>query len=237
MKIALLILAHGGDHSWKTQVYSALSPLMEKFPTKIVFSDEIAELNSGIKELEEKKNVEKIFVFPLFVSYSKSIEKAKKVLDKKDNVLFYDDKFPLCNIKVGEVLVERAMEKSKNPEKEIVVIIAHGAIEDRDDKTLLEKMQKIANFLKLQGFKKVEIATLRDDSPKEIRDRAIKDFKKKASKASIVLPLLVAGGETFEKIEDILGEQCYKLADPLMPSEKIIKLIKDEVRKARERAK
>lgn len=233
MKIALLILAHGGDEYWKNQVLSALSPLAKKFPTKIVFSDEIAELNKSIKEFEE---FEKIFVFPLFVSHSKSIEKAREILEARENVVFYEEKFPLCNEKIAEILIERAKEKSKTPEVEEVVIVAHGAIEDKENKALLEKMHELAKFLKSKGFKKVEIATLRDDSPEEIREKAIEDFRKKAKKASIVLPLLVARGETLKKIEDILGEESHKLASPLMPDKKIIKLIKDEVRRAGERA-
>lgn len=231
MSIALLIFAHGGNEAWKKQVRESLKSLERLFPTRIVFSDELDEIGDIVSLMEEK--AEKIFVFPLFISRSKFIQKIKRILGDRESIIFYSEDFPLCNEEVAKVLAQRAFEKCE--ECANILIVAHGSIDDEDNELLIQKIEDISIFLKKLGFKKIDISTIRDDSPDEIRKKATEDFYKKAKSADLILPFFLAKGETLKKLEKILGEEHkYKLARPLLPSKRIVRLIENEVRRVGE---
>ncbi len=65
-------------------------------------------------------------------------------------------------------LLDRALALSKDPAKETVILVAHGAQDDQRNETWLQKLESIANHMHSNGgekFKAIRVATWREDWP------------------------------------------------------------------------
>lgn len=68
----------------------------------------------------------------------------------------------------AQALLDRALALSKNPAKDTVIIVAHGARDDKRNQAWLKSLEKIANHMRHNGgdkFKAIQIATWREDWP------------------------------------------------------------------------
>jgi sirohydrochlorin ferrochelatase len=101
---------------------------------------------------------------------------------------------------VGRILAERAKALSKDPSKEALVLVAHGPIEEDDDKAWLADLGKLAEAVRSQlPFAETAVATLRDDAPPPVREAAVKKLRGTVetlskSYAVLVVPVVVAPG-------------------------------------------
>lgn len=116
---------------------------------------------------------------------------------------------------VGEIIEERALNLSENPAEEAVLIVAHGPIRDEDDKLWLDDMEKIAGGVRKYSFREVRVATMRDDAPDEIKNKALARMRSIVEEAAvkgnrvIVIPLLLARGGVEKEIHHILKGLHY----------------------------
>lgn len=101
---------------------------------------------------------------------------------------------------VAGILVERARKLSKDPKKETVFLVGHGPVDDKANERWLATMGRLAARVRARGgFLDVEVATIRDDSPKAVKQAAIEELRaliRIAAKSSrvIVVPHLIARG-------------------------------------------
>ncbi|HEX7125470.1 MAG TPA: hypothetical protein VF406_06770 [Thermodesulfobacteriota bacterium] len=69
---------------------------------------------------------------------------------------------------VAEVLLERILEVSREPSRETVILLAHGAGSDEDDRLWLEQLAERAEQIRARTpvtFRAIEVATVREDRP------------------------------------------------------------------------
>jgi sirohydrochlorin ferrochelatase len=74
---------------------------------------------------------------------------------------------------VSEILTRRALEVSRDPEREAVVLVAHGPNDEAADARWLENLGRLAAEIRTAvPFSRVDAVTLRDDAPPDVRDAA-----------------------------------------------------------------
>jgi len=102
---------------------------------------------------------------------------------------------------VLEVLLARAKALRKNPERETLVLVGHGPVDDKANADWLKTMEHLAGAVKTKlSFKDAKVATIRDDAPPWVKEQAIKDLRALVEAAdmdggkAVVVPYLIARG-------------------------------------------
>ncbi len=137
---------------------------------------------------------------------------------------------------VAQILLDRARSISKDPRKESVILVGHGPSGDADNRLCLEKMARLADFVRDRGgFLKVEAATMRDDAISEVRQRAVADLRTRVEAASrpgtaLVVPVLLSRGGIETRLEECLRGLSYRMPSQfLLPDTRIAEWIKEQV--------
>ena len=113
---------------------------------------------------------------------------------------------------IDAILVDRVRALSADPARETVLVIAHGPGDDAEDQRWIAGMkQRLAGLAAVGAFRRVEVATLREDWPEkrpaaEKRIRTIVDQGNTGGGRVIVVPFRVAG---FGPYRDVLAGQTY----------------------------
>ncbi|MCM8811580.1 MAG: hypothetical protein NC910_00830 [Candidatus Omnitrophica bacterium] len=140
---------------------------------------------------------------------------------------------------VAEVLLDRVLKMSRKPEREAVVLVAHGPESMEDNASWLAVMQRLGGAIQTKGrFSELALATLQDDAPPEIREQATRPMRwlvqelGQTRKVSVV-PLFLSRGGIEEKIVQRLeGLSCVFSGETLLPHPKISKWIQKEIQSA-----
>jgi len=133
---------------------------------------------------------------------------------------------------VGEILRARADAMSRSPEREAIIIVAHGPSAADDNARWLTDMDVLARQVESGGFGRVEYLTVRDDgdpSVKEAATRELRDLVASAHDAGLeplIVPLLLSYGGIEEGIRERLEGLDYRMADQaLLPDERIVQWV------------
>lgn len=139
---------------------------------------------------------------------------------------------------VAEILLSRAARLSRQPEKEVVVVIAHGPVSDEENKRWLADMASLTDHMRGQrNFKRIEFLTVRDDAPEPIRSRATAELRRVVEGAVregnrvLIVPLLLAYGGIEEGIRKRLEGLEYIMSDQaLLPDERLARWVLQSVK-------
>jgi sirohydrochlorin ferrochelatase len=118
-------------------------------------------------------------------------------------------------------LKDRAHALGGAPNREAVLLVAHGPNDDGDNERWIANLKKLAEGVKEEGFAAVETATLRDDAPPPVRDAATQKLRDqvaalgKDGKTVLVLPVLISAGGIEGGIAKRLEGLDCKLGEPL----------------------
>jgi sirohydrochlorin ferrochelatase len=191
-KRGILILAHGfGDHGDRT-LRDSMQPVGDKQPTVFAFGMSMA-MSSHIQlALDDltAAGVQEIIVVPAASSrYSTLMRQWEYIFGLRNEPEYAtvprvatdaDIKFvkpmedhPL----VAEMLIGHAAEISKDPSHEEIIIIAHGPLDEGDNKTQLKTMERLAEYLRAEGYAGVYPVTLQDDAPQEVRAENVRKMR------------------------------------------------------------
>lgn len=109
------------------------------------------------------------------------------------------------------ILYKRAKELSRDPAKETVILVGHGPVDDKMNGDWLKMMEPVTESIQRKGkFRAVLVASLRDDAPQEVKDRANKDLRLMVQRAgddsgrALVVPDLIAQGGMESHIQKAL---------------------------------
>lgn len=147
------------------------------------------------------------------------------------------DEHPL----VAEILSERVLELSREPDNETIVLVAHGPNDESDNKGWIKCMENLSDQMRAlfagkgRRFKQIFCLTIRDDAPSEIYEQAkehLRNIVRQAGKDGevIVVPLLLAPGGVEKGIVSRLEGLQYKWSGKtLLPHPNITKFIEESV--------
>lgn len=141
---------------------------------------------------------------------------------------------------IGPILADRARSLSRVPEKEDVLILAHGPADDAENQRWLAAIDARAeNVRKSLPFRRVEVLTLREDWPEKRKEaeQKVVDFvagTRKEGRKAIVIPFRLFGFGPYEKV--LAGQEYIADQRGLLPHVNITRWITrqaDELRKER----
>lgn len=238
----ILVLAHGsGIPLWNEQVREAVRPLEERYNVDIAFGmAEQEHIQEAVTRLEER-GARLIVVVPLFISsHSPIINDTRRILGLDpvfpQRYLGGDANFVMTGALdtsplVSEIVLERVGELSKEPSDEVVVLVGHGPNEPEFNELWLRDMKQIGGFVREKGgFKDVLVATVRDDAPREVREKAARELRQMVEEAGsdsrvLVIPYVLASGGIEEGIKERLEGLEFQFGRPLLPHPNITKWI------------
>lgn len=222
----LLLLMHGfrerGDAAFKKD----MQPMTNIFPTamaagmSMMMSDHI---QWGVKDLEAV-GVKTIVVVPIvstrynsmmrqweyiFGEYPEPSYASVAQVETDARILIADP--PGDDPLIAEILLDHAMDISEDPEKEVVIIVAHGPGFEEDNQKVLVELNNLAKIVLEDGdFADVQAITLQDDAPKEIRDRNV-------AKLRLMVEEATADGKQALIVTNLIGTRTIqaKLRDDL----------------------
>lgn len=99
------------------------------------------------------------------------------------------------------ILTRRARDLAREPQKEELILVAHGPVGAEENELWLKSLQGHADKINAElAFAKLHVVSLRDDAEKKVRDestrqlRAIVTAARKSGRQALVLPVLIASG-------------------------------------------
>jgi sirohydrochlorin ferrochelatase len=102
---------------------------------------------------------------------------------------------------VAQILADRAAAIAKDPAHDVLILVAHGPSDDRENAQWLADMNGLVEQMSVHAkYARVEFVTLRDDADAPIRDQATAELRKAAQSADdagyhvLIVPLLLSYG-------------------------------------------
>ncbi|MBI4385954.1 MAG: hypothetical protein HY551_01100 [Elusimicrobia bacterium] len=260
----ILLLAHGGSSEWNKAVLKIRDALASRQPAEAAFGmADSVEIQRALDKLEARK-VSKIIAVPLFISSdSEVMDQTRYVLGirKEPSRDFMSAphshrhsvtlkriraKLPIVMTNaiddhpiVARILLDRAKEMSRAPGKEAVVLIGHGPLRDDMDARWLKTMQALGDFVQREGgFASVHAATLRDDAPAPVREKADRELRALVGRLSrqgkvLVVPHLISRGGIERHIQRSLEGLFYEwTGKTLLPDDRIVAWARETAEKS-----
>lgn len=198
----VLIMSHGFREQGDKMFRQSLSDIANALPTSLslgmgmMMSDHV---QLSINDLEAA-GVDKIVVVPIVSNrYNELMRQWEYILGQRDTAEFvtvpqvkskakiYLAKPPEDDPLIAEIIHDHALEISKNPAKDFVIIVAHGAsgkdaaVDNPKEMAILETL---ARYVKEDGgFADVKAALLQDDAPAAIREANVQRLRAMAQGA------------------------------------------------------
>jgi sirohydrochlorin cobaltochelatase len=238
--LGVLVMAHGGSKQWNKEVLAAIEPLKSEHNIEVAFGmADAASLQQGVERLEAR-GARRIGVVRLFISGESFLERTEQILglapgapqrvaaqseheghDGDHSMEFWriDTQSTFAVSKQGlveapemaSVLVDRARALSREPQREDVLILAHGPGDDAENDRWLAHLDARAEAVRRAlPFRTVRVATLREDWPDKRKDaeQRIRNYVEHAANSgrAIVIPFRVQG---FGPYADVLKGLDY----------------------------
>lgn len=223
----LLVIAHGARvEGWNERVIQMIEKVEWTGPKGVAFlSARTPEQElSNVAARLEKAGAKRIVIVPLLVSsFSDHYEEVRYYgRDRKDAPNHFEHE-PLntqaellvtpamdSDRLLGRMLADQIRPVSKDPKNESVMLVAHGPNGDADNEKWLTCLKVQAAYLQSAGgFRRVDVATIRDDAPKAVKDAAVASLRDRvksygADSKVLIQPVLISVGRLQAEIGELL---------------------------------
>ena len=196
-EIGVILVPHGSDHNWNQAMRNAMAPISERYVTEEAFSmvDPFV-VERAVRRLEARgmKAAVLVRIFSLESSFR---DQAEYILGLRpdyrgphadrisSHLLFATAGGMEAHHLLAEAMLDRALEVSQDPERETVVLVAHGTGGDDQNEHWMRNLESIARHIEEHepGFRSVKFHTWREDWP-EKREASIQAIRTMVSDAS-----------------------------------------------------
>ncbi len=259
--LGIIVIAHGANPTWNMPVTNAVARVGQTIPAERAFL--MGTPDQTPQQAYDKLvagGAKKIVVVPLFVSsYSGHAEQVKFIGGQRNDYP-HAEHMKLTQVKgavpivgvgrgmddhaiVGDIIADRAKALSTDPKNEWLMIVAHGPNEEDEAVQWNKAITNVGARVRTKlPFKGVDVRLLRDDAPKEVKDKALAEMrasveeKSKTSKV-VVVPLLLSTGRVGGQIPEVLKGLTFAWdGKPLLPDDRIADWILDEAKRAAQKA-
>jgi sirohydrochlorin ferrochelatase len=139
------------------------------------------------------------------------------------------DRHPL----VADILLTRAQSISRDPAREVVILVAHGPVPEDDNNKWLADMGSLAQRMKAKSkYRRIEFLTVRDDADETLRAQATAEFRQVVTRAItdgdrvLIVPLLLSFGGIEQGVKKRLDGLDYTItSQALLPDERLAEWI------------
>jgi sirohydrochlorin ferrochelatase len=229
--LGVIVISHGAPIPiWNQEVLKLITSVNSPYPLEVAFLDYDKErtLEKAVKRMEDRdiKEISVVHLSPS--SYSCHHEEIKYLLGlRKDLGIYTEEADPPIESEVKrfavspcmddhplmvEALTDYAKELSENPEKESLILLGHGPVEEIENIMWVRQLKHIGkNIQKTLNFKEIVCMTLRNDSADLIREQAAEDLKETVQKLStqsrvIILTYAIGPGMVQSEVKQILKD-------------------------------
>ena len=134
---------------------------------------------------------------------------------------------------IGAIVADRAKSISKAPEKEAVILVAHGPVPDDDNRRWLEDMAVLAEQTRASApYASVDYLTVRDDAGPAMREAATRELRDKVQaqlaqgRRVLIVPHLMSFGGIEQGVRKRLEGLEYTMTEQaLMPDDRILQWV------------
>jgi sirohydrochlorin cobaltochelatase len=246
--VGTLVMAHGGTPEWNAMVEGAVERLRASRPTALAYGmANPYTLRAALDSLDDQ-GVERVAVVRMFLSGRSFEQQTHYFLGLSDRapeafVLMGpaasdpDARAPLSHdlevathadgllpsSEAATIVESRALDLSRDPASESVLLIAHGMGDERENDEVLSVMEGMARRIETHGFASVRVETLREDweGPRAEAEQRIRGFVADQSdegRRVLVVPVRLAG---FGPYAEVLTGLDYVAGAGLLPHDAI----------------
>ena len=183
--LGIIVLTHGAFEPGDTYFANSLMGLAQQHPVSVGYGMAMMNGNhiqSAIDNLEAA-GAQKIVCVPAALSANGTVyEQWAFYFGEREDAVYLDAPRMTSNVPMtlaepmrdhpmaSQMLLDHALEISKNPENEFVLILGHGPSEPEDNVAELKVIAKHAERVKANGgFADVKAYNFQDDAPPEVR--------------------------------------------------------------------
>ena len=259
--LGIIVIAHGANPTWNMPVTNAVARVSQSIPAERAFL--MGTPDQTPQQAYDKLvagGAKRIVVVPLFVSSFSGHAEQVKFIGGQRNDYPHAEHMKLTQVKgsvpivgvgrgmddhaiVGDIIADRAKALSTDPKNEWLMIVAHGPNEDDEAAQWNKAITNVGARVQTKlPFKGVDVRLLRDDAPKDVKDKALAEMrasveeKSKTSKV-VVVPLLLSTGRVGGQIPEVLKGLTFAWdGKPLLPDDRIADWILDEAKRAAQKA-
>lgn len=139
---------------------------------------------------------------------------------------------------VGAIVTDRVKSISTAPEREAVILVAHGPVPDEDNRLWLEDMAALAKDAGASApYASVDYMTVRDDAGPVMREAATKELRDRVNaqlalgRRVLIVPHLMSFGGIEQGIRERLeGLDHTMTTQALMPDDRIVSWVMASIR-------
>ncbi len=252
-EIGVVFMPHGADSLWNATMRQALLPLSDHYVTVNAFgmaNPDIVEAALRKLEAQGMRGAVVVRIFSLENSFRTATEYMLGLSD-------YDDSAPMprgmhtmrrietplrvvttggmeAHPLLAEAMADRARELSRNPERETVILLGHGAGQDEEDMHWKHNLESIADYIRSKPglpFRDIRVGTWREDWPDK-RDAAVAAIREMVEEAGVdggvalVIPVrtIMQGPEN-----DYLDGLNYRLGAGFAPHPAFLRWVASEI--------
>ena len=233
--VGVVIMPHGAQMPYNKATEAAIQPLQKKYRIEIAYGMADPWTLAEAVEKLEKQGASKIVVARMYSLGDQFKDKTDYILGlsntepktrggrlpprvRSSSIFATFGGYEENNSLICEILKDRVLEISKNPEKETVLLISHGARDDKRDKRWKDVLQKHAKYIKENTqlpFKEIHGLTVREDWPEKHKKavdeiRSIIQDASNNGKALIISNRLYGSGRYDEFFEGLDYEMNRK---------------------------
>ena len=219
----VLIMAHGYGPGGDLDLFNSVQSVGELYQTTLSMGMSMMTSSHVICSVNEMidKDVEKIFVVPVSSTAHNTLVRQWNYIFSLEEQFAYSEVDRITNERIvmlepinddiyaKKIILEYTNEISSDPANEVLIIIAHGPIDQADNEIELRLMNNIGEYIKKHSsIQTVESFTLQDDAPKTIRDQNLKRIKafmnasNEDGKRILMVSNLMSGKGIQKKIEE-----------------------------------
>ena len=131
---------------------------------------------------------------------------------------------------VADIVITRSRAMSRDPNREAVIVVAHGPTRDEENAQWLEDMAVTAARIRAAiPFRSVDYLTVRDDAPRAVREAATAELRALVARHTgegarvLIVPLLMSFGGIEQGIRTRLAGLDVVMAEQgLMPDDRLV---------------
>ena len=192
--VGVIVLAHGVGQNSDRMFVETLEPMAERWPTAVSFGMAMmmsSHIQSTVDDLEARGASTLVLVPTAVTEYNTLTRQWEYVFGMRDESSYLDVPRVQTDAKVlmtqhfndhpliTEILLDHTNEVSKNPENEVVIIVAHGPEDIEDNIPDLEILQVHVDRIKeATDFVDVKVINLQDDAYPPIRKSNVKKLRR-----------------------------------------------------------
>lgn len=234
--VGVLALGHGYTGGGNEQFENFVRPTSKVYPTAMapgMAMMSASHIQKAIDELTGKHGVKKIIVVPMEPGDDSSLihqwqyifglrETAPylSVTRVKTDAKVIFTKSPAADPRIATILRDHALEVSANPDKDRLIIVAHGPEFPEDNPAELALLEKHAGDIrKSSEFKDVKVLSVQDDAVPEIRAARIEELRRYTSEAReegrevVIVPMILTKGGFHKRLQKDLDGLEFKFAN------------------------